>query len=215
MGHHRKSRVLTLVWTPIGHQMATKNLDIIRIEDLTVSDQYRYGLFIEQEPFKEDEEAYLDRNHHEAFQIYSERFLSSFKRVDEKWRCHVKDWRRCFYWAWKYQHYGSVLSGLKSSHRKYHFRNRWLSELFSELAKILPRWKRLTPKELVKAIHRKGSSIPKWNRGPRASLLLSLFQDWPLYQMLVTMIAIEEGREPETIYKGIKRARRCLKPHKV
>lgn len=188
---------------------------LIRLEDIPESDCVKYGLYSSPQVEREDEDTYLDRDPGEAYPVLYQNLLARFESQEEKWRCHVKDWRRCFYWAWKYYFYGGLFDALKRVHRHYEIPNWRLAQFFGQFSKKLPRWKKLTGKELLTYMHSKGDSIPKWNRGPRASLLLSLFQDWPLYQMLVTMIAIEEGREPETIYKGIKRARRCLKPHKV
>lgn len=166
-------------------------------------------------PFDEDQEDWRDKDPQEAFQKLSQKYLRPFRKKGMLWRCHIRDQRRCFYWAWKYEFYGSLFAELKRNYNEFHLKNKWMSELFAEMALELPRWKKLTPEQLINKMHNSGNRIPRWQRGPRASFLLHLFLDEPVYRIAVTIIALEEGKSPHTIYKGIKQARAIIKTRKV
>jgi len=187
----------------------------ISLEDIPKSEYLKQGLYSLPEVEREYQDTDLDRLRRKAYPKLLQKLLAPLNNQKEKWRCHVKDWRRCFYWRWKYYYYGSLLYELKRVHKKGQTPNLWLVKFFADLSKQLPRWKNWTPKEILSDIHSTGKRIPKWNQGPRASVLLYLFQEEPFYQMLLTMIALEEGKAPRTIYEGIKRANLWLKSHKV
>lgn len=122
-----------------------------------------------------------------------------------KW--HYKGSLRYFYWGHRYQFFHYLLWMLRAYWRKNEIENWRLCEIFSVMLKGLPRWKAFKARDLEDLFHKHGQRLPKWQKGYRASFLLDIFLHESLTVGSILLVAAEEGRAPETIYRGIKKAR--------